>query len=50
MSLEATGERGFPGWLEVDPSNFKSVFKYIPEREEITIPFQEQMIVELYSK
>lgn len=50
LSMESTASRGFPAWLEVDPQNLKSVFKYIPERDEINLPFQEQMVVELYSK
>jgi len=50
LAMEATQSRGFPAWLEVDSQGFKSVFKYIPERQEINLPFQEQTIVELYSK
>ncbi len=37
-------------WLELDKDNFSGVFSRIPDREEIQLPFQETMIVELYSK
>ena len=49
-SLEAIERRGIPSWLELDKGNFKAVVKAMPNREEITMPIQEQLIVELYSK
>lgn len=49
-SLEAVERRGVPSWLELDKDNFKAVVKAMPNREEITMPIQEQLIVELYSK
>jgi len=49
-SLEAVERRGVPSWLELDKANFKAVVKAMPNREEITMPIQEQLIVELYSK
>jgi small subunit ribosomal protein S4 len=42
--------RGIPGWLELDKDNFKGAIKTIPTREDITMPIQEQLVVELYSK
>jgi len=42
--------RGLPAWLEVDAANFKGKVLHSPEREEIELPVQEQLIVELYSK
>ncbi|HNQ01324.1 MAG TPA: 30S ribosomal protein S4 [Syntrophales bacterium] len=49
-SLETVARRGIPGWLELDKDNFKGLVKAIPTREDITMPVQEQLVVELYSK
>lgn len=49
-SLEAVVRRGFPQWLELDKNAFKGVVKALPIREDITLPIQEQLVVELYSK
>lgn len=49
-SLEAVARRGVPSWLELDQDNFKGKIKSMPDRQEITMPIQEQLIVELYSK
>ena len=37
-------------WLEVEKDDFKGTLKSLPNREELTMPIQEQLIVELYSK
>jgi small subunit ribosomal protein S4 len=39
-----------PAWLELDKGGFKGTVKTAPAREDITMPIQEQLIVELYSK
>ena len=49
-SLDAVVRRGTPQWLELDKVAFKGVMKSVPVREDITMPIQEQLIVELYSK
>jgi small subunit ribosomal protein S4 len=49
-SLDAVVRRGVPQWLELEKDTFKGVVKSLPEREELTMPIQEQLIVELYSK
>ena len=49
-ALEAVVRRGVPQWLELEKDGFKGVVKSIPVREDITMPIQEQLIVELYSK
>jgi len=49
-SLEAVVRRGIPQWLELDKDAYKGVIKSLPVREDITMPIQEQLIVELYSK
>ncbi len=48
--LEATGARLIPAWLEVDQENLKGTVKSLPTREEIDVPVDEMLIVELYSK
>jgi len=49
-SLEQARGRGVPQWLQVDPAGFKGTVSTLPRREDITMPIQEQLIVELYSK
>ncbi len=49
-SLEAIVRRGIPQWLEIDKEKFTGAVVSIPSREDITLPIQEQLIVELYSK
>lgn len=49
-SLDAVARRGVPSWLEVDRAAFRATVKTEPERQSITMPIQEQLIVELYSK
>ncbi len=50
QALEAVARRGIPDWLELDADNKKGTIKSIPERSHITMPIQEQLIVEFYSK
>lgn len=49
-ALDAVERRGVPAWIELDRSAFKATVTAYPTREDITMPIQEQMIVELYSK
>jgi small subunit ribosomal protein S4 len=49
-SLDAIVRRGIPQWLEIDKEKFQGEVVNIPAREDITLPIQEQLIVELYSK
>jgi len=49
-SLEGVARRGVPQWLELDKEQMKGNMKGLPNREDITIPIQEKLIVELYSK
>lgn len=49
-ALEGVARRGIPQWLELDKDQMKASVKGLPTREEITIPIQEKLIVELYSK
>lgn len=49
-SMETVARRGIPEWLEMDNENFTGAVKAFPNREDLTMPIQEQLIVELYSK
>ena len=49
-AMETVARRGVPQWLELDKDNFRGVIKTLPSREELTMPIQEQLVVELYSK
>ncbi len=49
-ALEALESRSLPQWLEIDKDNFKGTVKAMPVRDDITMPIQEQLIVELYSR
>ena len=48
--LEVAGGRLVPAWLEADQENLKGTVKALPTREEIDVPVDEMLIVELYSK
>ena len=48
--LETTNSRLVPEWLEADKENLKGVVKQLPIRENIDVPVDEMLIVELYSK
>ena len=50
LILEVTGGRLIPAWLDVDQEALKGTVKALPTREEIDVPVNEMLIVELYSK
>ena len=47
---EVCGGRLVPEWLDCDAENFKGTIKNLPTREQIDVPVDEMLIVELYSK
>ena len=49
-ALEASEQRGFPDWVEVDSKAMKGVFKTVPERSELPADIREQLVIALYSK
>jgi len=49
-AMEAVARRGTPAWLEFNKEEAKGKVIMFPERENITMPIQEHLIVELYSK
>ncbi len=48
--IETAGARIVPAWLDADQENLKGTVKALPTREEIDVPVDEMLIVELYSK
>lgn len=49
-SVETARGRGVPEWLELDAESFTGKVTRLPIREDIKLPIQEQLIVELYSR
>ncbi len=45
-----SGRGGVPAWLELDADNFKGTVVSLPKRDDVQMPIDEQLIVELYSK
>ncbi len=49
-AMELTNQTGMVEWVNVDKDKLFGIFSRIPDREEISIPIEERLIVELYSK
>ena len=49
-AMEAAQRRGIPEWADVDREAFTGRIKLLPARSDITMPINEKLIVELYSK
>ena len=49
-SIELTNQTGIVPWVDVDKEKLFGIFTRVPEREEVEIPVEERLIVELYSK
>jgi len=49
-ALDLAQRRGVPDWLEVTPDTFSARVKSIPARSDLTMPINEKLVVELYSK
>lgn len=49
-AVDLARRRGVPEWLEVEKDTFVGKMKALPERADLTVPVNEQLIVELYSK
>jgi len=50
QAKEFASHQNQPSWLEIDRDNFKGKLLSLPKREDIQLPVNEQLIVELYSK
>ena len=49
-ALEAVDGRGMPNWLDLDRAAFKGTIRSLPAKDDIALPVNEQMVVELYSR
>ena len=49
-ALETVEGRSLPQWVEVDKENFEGTIVQLPVRDDITLPIDEQLIVEFYSR
>ncbi|HIE64854.1 MAG: 30S ribosomal protein S4 [Nitrospira sp.] len=49
-ALEGAGARNVPSWLDLDKAHFKGTIKARPSKDEIALPVNEQLVVELYSR
>ena len=49
-ALQLASQRGAVDWVDVDSDKFEGVFKRLPDREELPVEINENLIVELYSK
>lgn len=49
-SLENVKKREIPDWLELNAAEFKGKVKFLPERNHVTLPIEENLVVELYSR
>lgn len=49
-AIQGISKRAVPSWLEVDHDKFKGIVKDVPTRDEITLPVEEAMVVEYYSR
>ena len=49
-AIELTKHTGILPWVDVDQKKVFGIFTRLPEREEVVIPIEERLIVELYSK
>ncbi len=49
-AMELTNQTGMVEWVDVEKDKLFGIFTRIPNREEISIPVEERLIVELYSK
>ena len=49
-AMERLSQKQIPAWVHVDAAVMRGTIQALPQRDDITVPFQEQLIVELYSK
>ena len=49
-AIQGVSKRSVPSWLDVEHGKFRGVIKDSPSRDEITLPVEEAMIVEYYSR
>ena len=49
-ALDGVDGRGVPGWLDLDKANHKGMVRGLPAKDDIQIPVNEQLVVDLYSR
>ena len=49
-AIQNAAKREIPDWLETNHAEFKARVKYLPERNQVTLPIEENLVVELYSR
>ena len=49
-AMETVIRRGIPSWINLEKEKFRGTLTAVPNREDLTMPIQEQLIIELYSK
>ncbi len=49
-SIGRLGQKQIPAWIHVDSETMRGTIQALPQRQDLAIPFHEQLIVELYSK
>ena len=49
-AMETVIRRGIPSWISLEKEKFRGTLTAVPNREDLTMPIQEQLIIELYSK
>ncbi len=49
-AIQSVARRNMPTWLEADYSQFKGTVKEVPNRDEVALAVEENMIVEYYSR
>lgn len=49
-AMDTVARRGVPQWIDLDKENFSALLRELPSREDLTMPVDEQMVVEFYSK
>lgn len=50
QALEAVARRGVPAWIQLSKDDYSGIYANQPTREDMSMPINEQLIVELYSK
>ncbi|MCK9337924.1 MAG: 30S ribosomal protein S4 [Arcobacteraceae bacterium] len=49
-AIELTNQTGMVDWVDVEKEKLFGIFTRLPQREEVVIPVEERLVVELYSK
>ena len=49
-ALEGVDGRGIPSWLDLDKANYAGSVRGLPAKDEIQVPVNEQLVVDLYSR